>query len=85
MTERICGILVPRKEWDMHVGNDGGECLRSSSHTDGKHVLRNANGEYITWEDDPSCGCCEPGEDEHCFFYKKISQAQALRLITRRD
>lgn len=69
----------------MHVGDDLGECLRLDVHWDGKHVFRNRGGVYYLWEDDDSCGCCQPEDDERCFAYGEISEKEALELIARRD
>jgi hypothetical protein len=85
MANEACGICVPRREFDMHVGDDLGECLRPNAHWDGKHMFRNRDGVYYLWEDDDSCDCCQPEDDERCFVYGEISEKEALELIAKRD
>lgn len=80
----ICGILISRFEI-VGLGEEILECLRPLAHN-GPHVIQQANGDFVTWEDDQ----CEPGTceycdgedtDDWCLAYDTISKAEAERLI----
>jgi hypothetical protein len=78
---RTCGIVVQRRENDMGLKGTGGECLRPMSHTDGRHLFKNPEGDYYTWEDDYDCGCCAPEEIDRCFVYGRVSEEEAQCLM----
>jgi hypothetical protein len=70
-----CGIIVPRRRDILGEGSDEylPECIRGRGHR-GPHVFLTPEGKYIAWEDDWSCGCCKPEEDDRCYTYGEITE-----------
>jgi hypothetical protein len=81
MNQKVCGVHVPRREPGMGLEDSYGECMRPCAHL-GQHLFQNSYGEYFTWEDDFTCECCIPEEEDRCFFYGPISKKKAEALIT---
>lgn len=81
MTNETCGICVLRREHSMYIEGVSGDCLRPYTHV-GVHLFLNARGEYIIWEDDNECGCCEPEDHDRCFTYRRATPEEVTTLLT---
>jgi hypothetical protein len=91
MRGEICGIIVPRHE-EILYGSVGraaslrgqapelAECVLPPGHTCDCHVFKTPEGQFIRWEDDWDCGCCEPEEDDRCYTYCEISLEEFKKL-----
>lgn len=80
-----CGILVDRQESTFHDSSfDETGCLLHSTHI-GPHLFRGKDGEFYKWGDDQECDCCDTYDDydpaNRCYWYKKISESEALTLL----
>lgn len=76
----ICAIIVPRQEDIVGCRDDYlAACIRESGHR-GPHVIMTPEGKYVAWEDDWTCGCCSPEEDDRCYTYWEISEEDFLVL-----
>lgn len=77
----ICGIIVPRREDILGYRNDEylPVCIRPRCHS-GPHVIKMPEGIYYAWEDDWSCGCCRPEEEDRCIHYWKIDEEDIPNL-----
>lgn len=81
----ICGIVPPRREGVVGHRSDNylGECILEKAHLP-PHLIKTPEGKYIEWEDDPNCGCCEPGEDDCCYLYSEVTEERAGQLLQKR-
>lgn len=54
--------------------NDGytADCVLPVAHG-GPHEFVTPKGRRIAWEDDDSCGCCSPEEDDRCTVYWEVT------------
>lgn len=77
-----CGIIVPRQEQEFHIeyGDYLCECLLPRVHHSSPHVFQLPGGEYVAWEDDFTCDCCEPEDSDHCYGHKKITKEEFEKL-----
>ena len=77
----ICGIIVPRQQDIIGSREDyTPECIRARCHS-GPHVFLTPEGKYFSWEDDWTCDCCTPEEDDRCYVYQEITEDDYLALI----
>jgi hypothetical protein len=80
----VCGIIPPRRKNILGDRSDGyfGDCILPVHHSSlFPHVLKTPEGEYFSWEDDPDCDCCEPEDDDHCYLFGEISEAEYQQIL----
>ena len=79
----LCSIITPRQDGMLGVPNaDSGylaECILLDCH-DGPHVFKTPGGKYFAWEDDWSCDCCKPDEEDRCTIYWEIKEEEIVNL-----
>jgi hypothetical protein len=76
-----CGIIVPRRSEIIGERSDGylPECILKTNHS-GPHIFRTPENNFYAWEDDWSCGCCTPEEDDRCYTYRQLSKEETTDL-----
>lgn len=83
-SKETCGIIVPRRREILGCHRESDDlpvCICPRNHF-GPHVFRTQDGQLIAWEDDHECGCCEPGEDERCYLYWNIDEAEFQKYLS---
>ena len=70
----ICGIIVPRQRDIVGRRDDGyiAECILERGHNT-PHIIQTPEGQKIAWEDDFTCACCAPDEDDRCYTFWKVN------------
>jgi hypothetical protein len=45
------------------------------------HLVKTPEGKFYIWEDDDNCDCCRPGDDDQCYVFSEITEAEAELLL----
>lgn len=84
---KICYIIPPRREgfqtknFSVRLNEDYlPECILPYNHYC-QHVFKTPNGIYVGWEDDWSCDCCAPDEEDRCIIYGELTKKEFEELI----
>lgn len=81
-----CGIIAPRQNGMIGYREDDyfAECILETGHLC-PHIIRTPEGKYFQWEDDFDCDCCSFDEDDRCYIYSEITEAEANKFIEERE
>ena len=82
----LCATLPPEPSQILGREVENGEdlsCLKPDTHRNDEHVFKTRDGEYIAWEVDDECGCCDDIQDEEdmCITYRSLTSREVREFL----